>query len=384
MRGIVHAIAKGGAGVVRLDDGTAFVPGALPQETIEFTLTDRRRSVWQGELVEVLEPSPQRVAPPCPLYGRCGGCNLQHLEYAGQLEAKRAIVLANLRRIAGYVPPEPPPIQGSPPWRYRTKTLFRRRGEAIGFYGRHSNTLCPVSSCLLLPPVVEEAMAAWPAALEGAGDGEIIALGGENDHAALYLGRGREIALSPAGEVVYSTDAFRYHAVPRGFIQANRFQLEIMQRWLREALDRPLERAVDLFAGAGFFSLPLSLAARHVTAVESDDHNAVQFRRNCRENGRGNIELIVADALGGAVPPAEAVVVDPPRGGLSQPLVAALTAARPRTLVYFSCDSASFARDLAWLRAAGWAVGDLRLIDNYPQTDHCEIFCLLHPAADRF
>ncbi|HOW45570.1 MAG TPA: methyltransferase [Candidatus Aminicenantes bacterium] len=378
MIGNVLAIAKGGAGIVRDGERTVFVPGVVAGETVEYDDAGRLHSAWRGRLLRVLEPSRERVPPPCPHYGDCGGCNLQHMSIAEQQRSKAAILAENLRRIAGSAPPSPP-LLASPAERFRSKAEFQVAGGAAGFFARESHRVVAVGGCLLLPRASEEhflRLRPRTAALERGqwrvlSNGDIVAsrLEGED---------GRGEWLSRERTVPFAIGLHEWRVGPENFVQANLFQLAPMAALLTDVVER--ERpgsAADLFCGAGFFTLPLAARCGRVTALESDPANLASLRANLERNRIGHVRVLAADALRGAPLDAELVVVDPPRGGLSGRLVSALAGGRARTVVYFSCDSATFARDLRLFQARGFALEALKLIDNFPHSDHFEIFSVL-------
>ena len=378
MIGNVLAIAKGGAGIVRDGERTVFVPGVVAGETVEYDDAGRLRSAWRGRLLRVLEPSRERVPPPCPHSGDCGGCNLQHMSIAEQQRSKAAILAENLRRIAGSAPP-PPPLLASPAERFRSKAEFQVAGGAAGFFARESHRVVAVGGCLLLPRASEEhflRLRPRTAALERGqwrvlSNGDVVAsrLEGED---------GRGEWLSRERTVPFAIGPHEWRVGPENFVQANLFQLAPMAALLTDVVER--ERpgsAADLFCGAGFFTLPLAARCGRVTALESDPANLASLRANLERNRIGHVRVLAADALRGAPLDAELVVVDPPRGGLSGRLVSALAGGRARTVVYFSCDSATFARDLRLFQSRGFALEALKLIDNFPHSDHFEIFSVL-------
>jgi 23S rRNA (uracil1939-C5)-methyltransferase len=376
----VSAIAKGGAGIVRDGERTIFVPGTIAGETVEYDLRGRLRSAWAGSLRRVLEASPQRVEPPCPHYGDCGGCNLQHMSYGEQLRSKAGILLANLKRIAGCEPAAAPPALASPPERYRSKVEFQVRGGAAGFFARASHRVVAIGGCLLLPTVMEEFFLGQRTRLAGSAQLQVVSDGGEL--AARLVGAdGREAWLSRERTVRFAVGPLAYRFGPDNFIQANLFQLQPMLELLRGALaEAEAATAVDLFCGGGFFTLALARRFARVLAVESDARNLAALRANIALNRADNVQAVQADALRAQLAPADLVVVDPPRGGLSSRIISSIAGSGTRCVIYFSCDSATFARDLRLFCGHGFGLDDLRLIDNFPHSDHFEIFSTLRRA----
>lgn len=383
--GNILTIAKGGAGIVRAGEKTVFVPGVIAGETVEYAIAGRLRSAWQGKLLRVVQSSPQRVVPPCPHYGDCGGCNLQHMSYGEQLRSKAGILADNLRRIAKFAPTSSPSLLESPPERYRVKSEFQVRGGTAGFFARESHRVIAVSSCRLLPAVAQDFFLARRPALADCEQAQLrVICNGRELAARLDVPGRRKTWLGSEREVGFEIGAFAYRYGPGHFVQANLFQLHPMLDLLEKTLaGMEIATALDLYCGGGFFTLPLAARCREVIALENDPDNVAALRANLALNKAGNVRVVQADVLHADLPAAELIVVDPPRGGLSPRLIAVLAARAARAVVYFSCDSATFARDLRLFLSHGFQLDDLRLIDNFPQSDHFEIFSVLKRRSNQ-
>jgi 23S rRNA (uracil1939-C5)-methyltransferase len=379
MIGKVIAIAKGGCGIVRDAGKTIFVPGVLAGEKVEYSLRGRQKSVWRGELLQVLEASPQRTRPACPHYGDCGGCNLQHMSYKEQLRSKKEILLNNMKRIAG-VDLEPGfAVLASPPERYRSKGEFQVRGGRAGFFARDSHQVVAISGCRLLPEAAESFFLARRPDLAAYGNAQLQVISNGRELAArLQADSGQETWFSREQTVRFDVGPYAYRFAPDNFVQANLFQLRPMLRLLEEALEGAAGAvAADLFCGGGFFTLILASRFREVLALENDPANIAALRANLELNRAGNVSVVEADVLRTGPPVADLYVVDPPRGGLSARVIAAMAGGGAGTVIYYSCDSATFSRDLRLFIRHGYRQDDLRLIDNFPQSDHFEICSVL-------
>ena len=377
MIGVVHAVAKGGCGIVRCADKTVFVPGAMRGETVEFTIQGRGKGIWQGELQRVLEPSLQRVEAPCPHYRDCGGCNLQHMSYEEQLRCKADILADNLKKIAAIVWAEPVPVLPSPPWRYRSKIELQVRDSRLGFFRNKSHHVVAVRQCLLVSAAAERFLTELPA-LPAGSDGVLQLLDNGGELAARLQTSAGEIRwLTMERSLPFDLSPLSYRCGPEHFIQANRFQLRPMLDALTRCLPADAGAVADLFCGCGFFTLPLARHGRQVHALESDPNNLAALKANIDFNGIHNVQIQSADVLQAALPFLDLVVLDPPRGGLSPALIARIARSRAEKIIYFSCDSATFARDLRLFFKEGFSLRELQIIDNFPQTDHFEIFSLL-------
>ncbi len=385
MIGTVQAVVKGGWGIVRQEGKTVFIPGVIGGEVVEYTLGKERRSVYTGILERLIEPSPWRGAPCCPHSADCGGCNFQHIRYEEQLRIKERIFRDNLGRIAGIDWWQSLAVEASPPWRYRTKTEFKIVGGKAGFFRRQSHDLVAIDSCRLVPQAVEDLMKSPPfrQRMETVALGRVLALTDGRSVSAYITGlKGEDASPAPAGIPfslsVPSGRRYEYEFDPGNFIQANIFLLPVLLRLLEESLAGLYsEKAVDLFCGTGFFTLPLAAHSGQVLAVDDNSANLVALRRNLERNKTGNVTIAAANAYRTDIPAADVFVVDPPRGGLGKSMIGRMAAAGPKTVIYFSCDSATFARDIRCFSKAGYAPKTLRLIDNFPQTDHFEIFTVL-------
>ena len=376
--GIVKDLAKGGDGVISHAGHSVFVPGVLPGERVEFVIRGQQKSVVSGSLIRILQPSPLRVEAPCSHYGECGGCDLQHCSPAGQLQLKEQILRRNLRTIARMDALPPLEVFASPPFRYRTKTVFQIRDGHLGFFRRRSRQLCVIHGCQLVPEAVETFLNENRDRFGKIVSGQLVTVSNGPELAA-QLQTGRKAALvSAARTIEFRIGLFRYRVGPDNFIQSNRFLLPDMLRLLEESL-APLrvKRAVDLFCGAGFFSLVLAGRAAEVLALENDRSNLAAFRENLRLNRIGNVRPISADVGRTTVPEADFYVVDPPRAGIPTGIIDQLADGRPQALAYYSCDSATLARDLARLTRRNYRPRRMVMIDNFPQTDHFEVFTLL-------
>jgi 23S rRNA (uracil1939-C5)-methyltransferase len=388
----IDALAAGGDGVGRGPDGrVVFVPFAAPGDRLRVRLTEERARFLRGEIEAVLEPGADRVTPACTVFGRCGGCAWQHVAYAAQVDAKRAILGDALTRIARVGAPPRIEFTASPSaYGYRGRArLLVARGQ-VGFRQRRAHAVCAVTSCPLLWPALDRALGTLAAA-PPAGDGEWeLAAGSDGrvrvaplDAAIRRRPAAREaeperIELVAAGE--------RIRVSPGVFAQGHALLLDTLAAALLEAAGTG-DTALELHAGAGFFTLGLARRFARVVAIESDPDAIRDLAGNVAAAGLRQVRVIEArveawlaageaDALG-----ADVVVLDPPRGGIGAPAAAALARSPARRLVYLSCDPATWARDLAVLLSHGWRLTRVHGFDLFPQTPHVEALAVLELAA---
>lgn len=364
---------------------TVFVPFSAPGDRLRVRIVERRRRFMRGEIEEILSPGPSRVEPRCSAFGRCGGCAWQHIEYSAQLEAKRAILGDALRRIGGHRLDRPPDVMASPDaYGYRSRARVLSRDGEVGFRAPRSHALCAVAQCPVLDPAVESSLdrvartsprdgrlREWEISIGTDGSARIHELADEP-----LRPLGDELALEVAGD--------RIALSPGAFAQVNALLRDALHARVVERAGEG-ERLLELYAGAGFFTLALSRRFAFVEAVESSPISGPDLERNLSRAGRSNVSLLRARVE--AVVPRhvrgdpDVVVVDPPRTGLPEAVTTGLVELAAARIVYVSCDPATLARDTARLVAAGYALSAVEGFDLFPQTPHVEAVAVLERRA---
>jgi 23S rRNA (uracil1939-C5)-methyltransferase len=374
----VERILPGGVGLAHAEGQTVLVGLAAPGDRLRVRVERARGKTLFASLVEVLAPSPARVEPPCPYFGRCGGCDFQQLNYAAQLDAKAEIIRDSLRRVGHLEPPADISVTPSPAeWRYRSRARWQhdaRRG-ALGYYERGSHRVCDVVECPVAAPAVQARLTSLRESLrEGAlpeDFQEFEAVEGDDG-----------VALRPSlgapdeGEQQRLIGGERYRFDAGCFFQINHALLEPL---VRAGLgDAAGETALDLYCGVGLFTLPLARRFARVRAVEGHPASAAYARRNLSDAGLSNAAVetsAVGDWLrahADELPRPDFLLLDPPRTGAEPETVAAILSLRPPRLSYVSCDPATLARDLHALTDGGYRLATLQAFDMFPQTHHVE------------
>ncbi len=405
----VGPIAAGGGCVARTPDGkVVFVRHTLPGERVRAQITSETTTYLRADAVEILTPSPDRVPPPCPHAGpgRCGGCDFQHVDVAAQRQLKAFRIAEQLERLAGLdLVVEVEPVAGDEDglgWRSRVRVAVDGRG-AVGFRRHRSHRLEYVQECPIASPGVTATGALahlWPGATElevatGSDPAEAVVSVTPRGKAAPRLpdiGTGLvvrgKIRRAP-GAVHASVGTRRYRISPGVFWQVHRGAAAALLGAVMDAAgDCAGASVVDLYAGAGLFSIPLAEAvgpSGSVLAVERDPRACA----DARHNGATFPNLRV---LEGEVTPAllesalgrpDVVVLDPAREGAGTGVMRALLAHAPtlRTVIYVSCEPSSFGRDLRVVLDEGWRLAGLRAFDIFPMTEHVELVAALEPPA---
>lgn len=391
------AFGYGGEAIGRLPDGRAiFVAYALPGERVRVILTEEKRGFARGRLVEILRSAPERIAPRCPHFTICGGCQLQHLPYEYQLTVKTNTVREQLQRIAGLPNPPVEPILPAPQaWNYRNAVQFHLTPEGKpGFQAASSNRVVNIRECHLPEPLINTI---WPQfEFDGAEGIDRVSIRlGAGDNAMLVLESDEidlpemdldipisVVHLSPAGPMVMAGDealimevkgrAFQVSAP--SFFQVNTAQAAAMVDFVLKHLPTgPKVTLLELYAGVGLFSAFLAGQVERLVAVEVSPSACDDYAINLDEFE--NVELYVGSAeeiLPGLKLQPDAVLVDPPRSGLDKTALDALVQMKPGCIVYVSCDPSTLARDAKRLLAAGYNLRVTQPVDMFPQTYHIE------------
>lgn len=388
-------MAAGGDAVGRYEGQVVFVPLALPGETVLVELVERRQGYARGALAAIEEPSPQRVSPPCPHFGRCGGCQWQHAAYSAQLAFKEQIVRSQLTRIGRQAEPVVRPMLGmADPWRYRNHVQLRvNEQRQVGHYALKSHAVVPTTDC----PIAHPLLAPMWSALEDTGArAERLALraGAHTGEqlAVLYGPKGAQsprraplayscvyVAPSGARQLISGRDyyherlgdrAFRVSA--DAFFQNNTPQAERMVRTVADYLQ--LQRGeilLDAYCGVGALGLSVACEGVRVLGIEGWAPSARDAEHNAQHEAtiwQGD----VAEVLASRRPRVDAIVLDPPRAGCTPETLAALAATGATRMAYVSCDPATLARDIARLNGLGYTLCEVQPIDMFPQTYHIE------------
>jgi len=389
-QGTIEKITNGGWGLVRSDEGVVFLNYVLPGECVSYRIRERSRGILWGELIDVLTPSEHRIEPPCPYFGQCGGCIFQHIPYTHQEEIKKKILFDDLKRIGQYEHEGTVEYFGSPPYHYRIRARMKAqegRDGKIGFIRKGTNTVIPIRHCLLFPDPVNRFLEKWNGMANPPFFHQMdIIMNRDTEKVYVHLSHPPktemdvldafpEITFSwkgneDAGVSRLTVKGWTYLVSPTVFFQVNPFQWESMLNTVGSYLGT-CKTVIDLYSGVGFFLPLLKGAAGRVIGVESHGYSVTLARR-----AFPGVELLKIPAETFKFKDADAVVVDPPRSGLSKHVVGGILEKKYKKVIYISCASAAFSRDLKILRENGYRLEALKLFDLFPQTAHLETISL--------
>jgi 23S rRNA (uracil1939-C5)-methyltransferase len=413
-----------------------FVRRALSGETVEARILKVSSGAVFAKTERVLEASPERLAPACPHFGRCGGCDFLHMTYAEELRSKRRRVSDALRRIGGVDIAVPEAAPSPATEGYRNKAIFEAGRSAdgraaTGFYRERSHELIALETCLIQSSASLRAAAAVREWMDGCnipaelvryvffreGHGAQIAVVTSNTglsrtglpHRETLIALLREripetagilqIVNGSAGNVALDGDirllygseyledelgGLTFRLSPRSFYQVNRAQAEgLYAEVLRLAALTENDTALDLYCGAGTITLALAKSAGRVYGAEIVPEAVMNARENAALNGVTNAEFRLGDAGSAAEALArsgvfpDVITVDPPRKGLAPGVIDAIARLRPRRVVYVSCDPATLARDARLFAGRGYLASEVSVFDMFPRCAHVETVLLL-------
>lgn len=398
----IERLSDEGRGMGFAGGKPVFVAGGLPGEQVRAQLYTDKRELAEARLLTVLEPSAQRVAAPCELFGRCGGCQLQMLDYPAQLAHKQAVLEKLLAPFA--VREWAPPLTAEP-WHYRHRarlSVTEADGKPrVGFKAAHSHAVVAVGACPVLDQRLQPVLAALPEWLSRLAQWRrlrelVIAVAADGRIGLDWLAEPRlpeadaqslRQAAAAAGVVVgeplryaVPSQGYDFAFQPGDFTQVNPAVNDLMvARVLDWLAPTAADTVADCFAGLGNFTLALAQRAGRVIGFEVVAPMVERARANAAALGLTHVEFETLDlfAESAALPPGfDKVLLDPPRAGAAQ-LCRSLARRPPAALLYVSCNPHTLARDLSMLTQAGLSVERAALVDLFPHTGHSEAMVLL-------
>jgi 23S rRNA (uracil1939-C5)-methyltransferase len=389
-------MAYGGEALGRLPDSRAiFVPFGLPGERVRVNLMEAKRGFARGEILEILQASPERIVPRCKHFGQCGGCHYQHMPYGVQLKIKTDILRDQLQRIGGIEnPPIHPMVASASLWNYRNHIQFHLNDDGkLGFLAPASDQVVPISECHLPGPPInslwqqldfEPGVSLKRVSIRSGTEDELMLvlesdfpetpeLEIEADISIAHVFKDHAVVLAGTDHLTIKVLDREFRISPNSFFQVNTAMAENMVEHLLDHLPVPQSLLLDVYCGVGLFSAFLAPKCRKVIGIESSSPACDDFTLNL--DGFDNVELY-EDSAEHALPvlklKPDTVLVDPPRAGLGREALDAIVGMRPKTIAYVSCDPSTLARDTARLTRDGYRLTDVTPFDLFPQTYHIE------------
>ena len=375
----IRAVAFGGDGLARVDGFVVFVPFTLEGDIVEVEIREVKKKFLRGRLRKILAPSVHRTEVPCPYFGKCGGCQYQHIDYKKQLEIKTQQVVDAFERVGGLKSPPVKRIIPSPRfYGYRGKGEYHVQPMAgkptvIGFLDVSGRRLVDIERCEIMDESINESYAEFRRSVAQAdihpGESRLVLWSrenGETDEARVRRRVKERDFLAPRD----------------GFFQANTSLVEtLVDEVIRLSAPSQADRVIECYCGSGLFSAFLAERCRAFAGIEIEESAVECARENLK--GLSNSVFFCGDVkniLQGDFfrdEPADVIVTDPPRTGCEKDVLRAIAAMAPRKLVYVACDPVTQARDVAFFIQEGYGLKTVRPLDMFPQTKHIESVALL-------
>jgi 23S rRNA (uracil1939-C5)-methyltransferase len=375
----IEKIVFGGKGLSRDLERITFVPFTLPGEKVRVQIRRERNDYQDADAIEIVEPDRDRVTPACPYFGVCGGCQMSHATYDRQVALKVSILQETLQR-TGLRFPEIQMIQSKPfGYRHRAQLKYDATRRALGFYEMGSNRVVDIQECLCLTPGLNSVLKSVRSEVctrTIPGLREIECYENDKQQTAVFYHPARpELPSSGPEEITISFRQHRFPMNPNIFLQVNPgLWRALIQEVESHYENLQLNHALELYCGAGFFTVALASRFNRMVACE-ENPEAIAFAR--KEHGLKNVFWICNKAETYRFPSdLDAVIVDPPRSGLPFHVIRQLLEKKPAWITYVSCDCPTFARDLRKLKEH-YNIERLTLMDLFPQTYHFETVALL-------
>jgi 23S rRNA (uracil1939-C5)-methyltransferase len=416
----IESVAFKGYGVARLNGKVVFIPYTVTGDKAWIEMIEEKKNYSMGRLIQIVEPSPWRVIPPCPSFGSCGGCQWQHVDSSVHGELKKEILGEILKRLGGLK--EIPFISVAPspkPYGYRVRVQLKVKGKAMGYYQERSHKIVDIDHCPISHPLVNQIIRNLRKELAALlrmeeieinvspeeGRGVLLFHPHSNDQRIEYfieellrsqpILRGLAIA-SEDGLNLFGDPTLNFmiplsqerekrnltfRISPESFSQVNREQNQtLIQTVLQFSGVNKEDRVLDLYAGIGNLTLPLAMGAKEVLGIEENRMALEDARFNAGKNGIINCDFIqgrVEDVfMGWKRKTPDLIVLDPPRTGCKT-ILDQVVRLKPKKIVYVSCEPTTFSRDLRLFSERGYLLQRLGLIDMFPQTYHMEVVGLL-------
>lgn len=405
----IVSLEPSGKGVGRLDGQVVFVPLTTPGDKVEFEIVENRGSFLNGRLVKLVSPSSVRTNPPCPVFGNCGSCQWQHIEYSSQLKFKRTILEETLRKIGkieGIEICDPKPSPSIWNYRYTTRLHVSSNGE-IGFFKILSHKVTEFEQCHIIHPQINETIKtirpflkdSWfnlesiKIAYNEESDKTLLSLGIKDlkpiSHIAKLCTQLTDIPIIdvvnvqgftqiPVATLYYQAGGIKFHAHLESFVQANLIQ----NRFLVESvinLVRSIKPSivVDLYCGIGNLTLPIAKLVENIQGIDFHKKSISDAKENAMVNGIDNVKFSQSFVLKeihkirneGSIP--DLVIMDPPRSGAKHE-TKELVKLMPPNIIYISCNPTTLARDLSSFTSGGYSICSITPIDMFPHNFHIE------------
>lgn len=388
----------------RFNGKIVLVKGMIPGERAEIIIKEKRKDFYIADIFKVLESSPDRVKPPCEYFGVCGGCQFQYIDYKRQIKIKEEILQDCLRRIGKTEIELSEPLFHEDPWNYRHRGQFKVSNSNIGFYREKSRDVVDIKRCLIMKEEINNLLflsrdihSKYPLLKEiniTYGNSAVALIKVKKDFSekiahefleygfsGVFIDAGKGISKFGEEFTIFDLDDLRYTLSPMSFLQSHWRLNKKVVSFIKDNLKPYRLRILDLYAGAGNFSLPLFREAEEILGIEENPFAIKDGKRNLSINGIKNYRFILSSVERYDFKDSfDVLIIDPPRAGLSNRVISKILnlSNSPERIVYISCNPTTLSRDLRKL-SPRYKIESVRLIDFFPQTYHIESISFLRP-----
>ena len=413
MRCRIDGITHQGEGVARIDGKAVFVPFAIPGEEVQIEIIKEMKRFSRACIKEIITSSPDRVAPPCQYFYKCGGCTFQHVTYERHLQIKKQVVSEALKRIGKQEVIINDVIGMEVPWFYRNKVTWhigKTKGEKrLGYYQFGSRRHLPISDCLIIAPEIKKLSRFLDCYLEvtGINSGQQVVIR-QDSQEKLYLfvegpvdkegltslvkgypgleslfiyNNGRISHVFGSKKLDFIIGQKHYQVSPLAFFQINNQQTEVLYDAVKKTVgNQPGKRILDAYCGTGSIAIYASSESDTVLGVDAFSPGIQDASINAAHNNRNNYEFVTGlceEVLPDIKQDFDIAILDPPRAGCHPDLIASIIKKNIPRIIYVSCDPATLARDIRILSEAGYIIESVQPIDMFPWTAHVETVVLM-------
>jgi len=372
----IKKVVYGGWGLAYHEGKTIFIPYTAPGDQVEVSIVRKKKNCLFGRVERIIEPSPERREPECPVFGKCGGCHFLHLSYENEVKMKKQTVMENLERIGKIKTAVSEFIPSRHRYGYRNHSVFKVNEEGrAGFAMRESAEIVPfpADGCLLLPPEMREAIAAIPR--ESFLPTREVRVRMDRFSSVHFWGLADQVG---PPDTLMESGGWLFPVSPGSFFQVNRYMNDELMSLVVSLPSKIRRKLLDIYCGVGFFTLPLSRIVMEGMGVELNRAAVRNAQAAARLNKvtnvqfkRGTIEREIQ-----RIRDVDLVTADPPRTGIPKQVLSHIIRLRPKELIMVSCEPPTFARDAAVLIDAGYILSAINLIDLFPGTFHVETVAL--------
>lgn len=380
-----------GRGICYVDDKVTFVPFSIPGDVLEIEITKEKKNYNEGKIVKIIKPSKNRVVPPCPYFGGCGGCSYQMLRYDENLLEKQNNVINYFKKNGLLI--NPSIIKNDRPYNYRNKITLKIVNRKIGYFKNNSHEIVEINKCLLAENKINEVIKLIPSL--NIINGEVIIRSSYKDEVLIIISTNDNVEISKIKDIknlkgiilnnktIYKDNYFieevndiKYNVAYDAFFQVNRLVCAKMFKLAQDFVNEG-DIVLDLYSGVGTLSLSAARKAKEVVGVEINKNAVDNANSNAKLNNLTNALFIYSDA--GDIKNLDInfnkLIVDPPRAGLSRDTIDFIKEKLPEEIMYISCDYHAQVRDLKLLD--GYEITNSYVCDLFSYTYHVECICIL-------